>query len=434
MKKEIPKKRGTVFRKVLSLMTVILLLCSVLTSCSGKTPEGETQTGPPDAASDASPDPGVTTAAPKPTGPPLTATGETNWQAVLKQSAAVVYLTINPELALYVDENNIVICADCLNDDAKEAYSDISFSGKTIDECTKEVIETAIEKEYLTEAKEVKVDIAVLSKSADSAALKEKTQETVSQTAAQHEMTVNVVAAELEQHGKILCDECLGSGKCIYCDTCGPCELCFGKGATFCELCNEGYITCFNCGGNTETEQFITAMVTMEVEYCKACGHKVSETDVTCPACNGTGKNPCHMCGGVGRTFCTECGGKGYGISDKTKEKVACGRCGGTGLKHCNECDGTGYEKGECPIYCNHPGDRHEFRTETVETEIDNPNWCPACQGQGKYLCNVCHGHYTDTCPACEGTGITPCGMCTEQGAHKKGVCSRCLGSGLIDP
>ena len=100
MKKDIPKKRGTVFRKVLSLMTVILLLCSVLTSCSGKTPEGETKTGPPDAASDASPEPGVTTAAPKPTGPPLTATGETNWQAVLKQSAAVVYLTLNPELAL----------------------------------------------------------------------------------------------------------------------------------------------------------------------------------------------------------------------------------------------------------------------------------------------------------------------------------------------
>ena len=47
MKKDIPKKRGTVFRKVLSLMTVILLLCSVLTACSGKAQEEQTPTEPP---------------------------------------------------------------------------------------------------------------------------------------------------------------------------------------------------------------------------------------------------------------------------------------------------------------------------------------------------------------------------------------------------
>ena len=259
----------------------------------------------------------------------------------------------------------------------------------------------------------------------------------MSQTAALHEMTVNVVTAELEQHGKILCDECLGSGKCIYCDTCGPCELCFGKGATFCDLCEEGYITCFKCGGNLETEQFIIATVTEEVEYCTRCGYPRDKRDAPCPLCKGTGTyfNPCHMCGGEGRTFCTECGGTGGGISDKTKEWVNCGRCGGTGKKHCNECNGTGHEgDGSCEKYCHHPGDKVEYRTETFEKEIDNPNWCTYCFGAGKFLCDGCHGHYTDTCPACEGTGITPCGMCTEQGAHKKGVCSRCLGSGLIDP
>jgi hypothetical protein len=430
-------------RKTISILAVILLLCTAFTACSKNAQDNETQTQQSAVGSETASNPdGDTTAdlsgtRPTPTGPPLKLSGEVDKQALARQSAAVVYLTINPELALYVDENNIVIYADCLNDDAQKAYSDISFSGNSIDECTKLVIEAAIDREYLTAGKEVKVDIAILDESADSGALLEKTLETVNVTAAQHDMSVNVVAAELKQHGKVLCPDCLGSGKCIYCDTCGPCELCFGKGATFCEFCDEGYITCYSCGGNTESEQFIVATVTEEVEYCTRCGYPRDKRDAPCPLCNGTGQyfNPCHMCGGEGRTFCTECGGKGGGISDKTKEWVNCGRCDGTGKKHCNECNGTGHEgDGSCEIYCHHPGDKVEYRTETFEKEIDNPNWCPACQGQGKFLCNVCGGHYTDTCPACEGTGITPCGMCTEQGAHKKGVCSMCLGTGYIDP
>ena len=432
MEKHIIRIRAGTFRRAVSILTVILLICSTLISCSKKSPPDENQT---DTAAVTSGD--KLSPTPAPTGPPLKASGEVNMQAVLRQSAAVVYITINPELALYVDANDIVICADFLNDDAREAYSDINFYGVSIDECTQQVIETAIEKEYLTEDKEVKVDVAILDESTDCGAIIEKTQGTVNETTAQHNMTVNVVSAELEQHGKVLCTDCLGSGKCIYCDTCGPCELCFGKGATFCDLCNEGYITCFNCGGNTETEQFIIATVTEEVEYCSRCGHKRSERDAPCPLCNGTGiyYNPCHMCGGLGRTFCTECGGTGGGISDRTKEWVKCQRCDGTGKKHCNECNGTGYEgDGKCEKYCHHPGDRVEYRTETFEKEIDNPNWCTYCLGQGKFLCEGCHGHYTDTCPACEGTGITPCGMCTQQGAYQKGVCSMCLGTGLIDP
>ncbi|MCR5767466.1 MAG: hypothetical protein K6G45_03125 [Lachnospiraceae bacterium] len=434
MLKDTHKRRAGKFRKVISVLTVILLLSSVLISCSKKVQDNETQTQQPADGSEnvsGSSDSSVTTA---PSGPPLTASGDTDWEEVLKQSTAVVYLTINPELALYVDSNNFVIYADYLNDDAKEAYSDINFYGKTVDECTKQVVEAAIDKEYLTDAKDVKVDIAVIDEAANSDALKKTTQETVSETAAQHDITVNVVTSELNEQGKILCPECYGSGKCIYCDTCPPCERCGGVGNLICNVCEEGYIICSNCGGNSETEQYITSVVTMDVEYCKVCGYKVSERDHLCPICNGSGKAPCHMCGGKGRTHCTECDGKGYGILDKTKEKVACGRCGGTGLKHCNECDGTGYEKGDCPIYCNHPGDKHEFRTEEVEMQVDNPNWCPFCQGQGKYPCDACKGNYSETCPVCEGTGITPCGMCMNEGVHQKGVCSMCWGTGYINP
>ena len=438
MEKHIIRIRAGTFRRAVSVLTVILLLCSVLTSCSKKTADNDSQIQQPLTDTSVDSDAGTSKSQPTPTlaptGPPKTATGEVDKQAVIKKSVAVVYLTINPEVALYVDENNIVVYGECLNADAGKAYSDIAFSGKSVDECTKDIIEAAIEQKYLTESKEVKVDIAVLDESADCDAILEKTQETVNETTAEHNITVNVVSSELEEHGKVLCYECHGSGKCIYCDTCAPCEMCFGVGIKYCDWCEEGYQICAECGGNTESEQFITQTVTGEFEFCKACGHLVSETDVTCPACKGTGKNPCHMCGGLGRTFCTECGGTGKKFLDKTKETVNCERCDGTGKKHCNECDGTGYEPGTCPIYCNHPGDRHEFRTATMEAEVENPNWCPYCRGQGGGICTVCNGSYSDTCPACEGTGITPCGMCTQEGAHKKGVCSMCLGTGLIDP
>ncbi len=419
-------KRTKTFIKAIALSLIIVLSCSVLISCSCEAPIDETALTP---TSEPQPSP-----VPSPAAPPVTESGETDWQAVLSRSSAVVYLTINPEVALYVDENNFVICGDCLNDDAREAYSGINFYGTTIDECTKLVIEAAIDQKYLTSYKEVKVDVAVLDESADSSTIKEKAQESVNETASRHDMSINVVVSDFDQNGKVLCFECHGSGKCIYCDTCDPCELCHGVGDMICEHCNEGYVTCSFCNGITESEQFITEIIDMDVEYCKLCGFPVSETDHICPICKGSGKAPCHMCGGVGRTFCTECSGKGYHILDRDNSKAECSRCGGTGLKHCNECDGTGYEPEPCPVYCNHPGDMHEFRNEPTEVMIDNPNWCPYCRGQGTFLCNHCNGDYIHTCPACEGTGITPCGMCTENGAHKKGVCAICLGTGMIEP
>ena len=102
MKKEVQTRRPLSCRRVISVLTVILLLCSTLMACSKKASDED----PPDQSaavtSEAKP-----TATAAPTGPPKMASGETNMQAVIKLSTAVVYLTINPELALYVDENNI---------------------------------------------------------------------------------------------------------------------------------------------------------------------------------------------------------------------------------------------------------------------------------------------------------------------------------------
>lgn len=413
----------------ISIVLIIVLACSVLISCSGEAPAVETPAPTASVTPEPQPTP-VKTPAPR----PVTDTGETDWEAVLERSSAVVYLTINPEVALYVDENNFVICGDCLNDDARDAYSNINFYGATIDECTKLVIEAAIDRNYLTSNKDVKVDVAALNDSADTQAIKKTTRESVNETAAGHNMSVNVVVSDFDGQGKVICFDCDGTGKCVYCDTCPPCAKCRGTGNIVCEFCHEGYLTCSFCNGVTESEQFITEVMETDVEYCKVCGFPTSEKDHICPICHGSGKVPCHMCGGVGRTFCTECNGKGYHILDKDNSKSECLRCGGTGLKHCNECDGTGYEPRPCPVYCDHPGNMHEFRHELAEVQIDNPNWCRYCQGQGTFLCEVCKGDYSSTCDGCEGTGITPCGMCMENGPHKKGVCAVCYGEGMITP
>ena len=202
----------------ISIVLIIVLACSVLISCSGEAPAVETPAPTASVTPEPQPTP-VKTPAPR----PVTDTGETDWEAVLERSSVVVYLTINPEVALYVDENNFVICGDCLNDDARDAYSNINFYGATIDECTKLVIEAAIDRNYLTSNKDVKVDVAALNDSADTQAIKKTTQESVNETAAGHNMSVNVVVSDFDGQGKVICFDCDGTGKCAYCDTCPPC-------------------------------------------------------------------------------------------------------------------------------------------------------------------------------------------------------------------
>ena len=233
-------------------------------------------------------------------------------------------------------------------------------------------------------------------------------------------MTVSVDASDVKEPGRIICWDCLGSGKCKYCETCGPCEVCGGKGALICEFCTEGYNECSICHGNTATEQFITVKVVEDVEYCGVCGHKRSETDVICPTCNGSGRQPCHMCKGAGRLTCTQCNGNpvepcpfagtgGCQAPGCDGSVHRCTNCGGTGLKDCNECeDGTE----SCPAICPHPAPSQFTKTEEVEKEIDNPEFCVPCNGQGRLLCNTCQGNYSTPCDACGETGLTPCGMC----------------------
>ncbi len=398
-------------------LILVLLLCISLFACQNKTgpasSEGESLAPLSDENGDGVPDtPG--------------------------ECAAVIYLTINPEIAVFIDEHERVIGVEYLNDDAKAAYGELKLGGLSYSECAGKIVETAIEKEYLKPDGVVTVEVSALSEKTESAKISETVEKKVQAVASKQELAVTVNTESVKEPGKILCWECLGSGKCVYCDTCGPCEFCRGAGKVICGFCDEGYIECDYCHGNTSDVQFITVTVEEDVEYCLVCGQKRGTEGVVCPTCNGTGRAPCHMCKGVGRLTCTQCNGRAYdpcpsagsgGCSapgcDGTRHK--CPNCDENGLKDCNECeDGTE----ACSVYCDHPGDMLTTRREEVEKEIDNPEFCVACNGHGIFLCNVCHGNYSATCDLCFGTGITPCGMCPTE----KGVCEMCHGKGMIDP
>ncbi len=75
--------------------------------------------------------------------------------------ASVVQVKINPTVNLYLDENETILAVECVNEDAKESYSDIEddLVGKPLDEGVSLVVETAAEDGYLTGENDIQLDI-----------------------------------------------------------------------------------------------------------------------------------------------------------------------------------------------------------------------------------------------------------------------------------
>ena len=78
-----------------------------------------------------------------------TSAGETQ-TAIQDNYATVVYITINPELALYLDRDGLVLAAEYLNEDAAQAFADISLNKLLAGEVMQTVIDTAVGQGYLT--------------------------------------------------------------------------------------------------------------------------------------------------------------------------------------------------------------------------------------------------------------------------------------------
>lgn len=72
-------------------------------------------------------------------------------ESEIDKKLAYVTLDINPSIELVVDENNKVVDAVTLNEDADIAYSDVSLIGKTVEDASSNIVDSAIDLGYITE-------------------------------------------------------------------------------------------------------------------------------------------------------------------------------------------------------------------------------------------------------------------------------------------
>lgn len=74
--------------------------------------------------------------------------------------AAVVRITINPDLELLLDKEAKILAVNYLNQDAEDAFSELELQGTELKDAVSLVVDAAIEKEYLKAGKEIAVEIS----------------------------------------------------------------------------------------------------------------------------------------------------------------------------------------------------------------------------------------------------------------------------------
>ena len=85
-----------------------------------------------------------------------TGTGATETQP---EYVTKLQITINPDVALYLDEADSVVLVEYLNEDAEKAYAGTDMTGITINEAMDVIVDTAFAGGYLTEGKTISVDV-----------------------------------------------------------------------------------------------------------------------------------------------------------------------------------------------------------------------------------------------------------------------------------
>lgn len=227
-----------------------------------------------------------------------------------EEYAASVIVTINPKVKLYLDEDSVVIGVEYLNEDARIVYADIDFSGATVEECMGEMVDAAIEKEFLTNGKEISIDIAEVKDEAfDSTAVSEELEAAVKKVTEEKQLEAEIsVQISAEPVNEASATETIPSNPCSNCGGTGKCDECLGDGyrgsgfTVSCPRCHGALTeTCIYCdaSGNSLAHEgtcdFPNCMGS-HVYSCTTCGG--GTTPVTCASCNGSGK--CKVCGGSG--------------------------------------------------------------------------------------------------------------------------------------
>ena len=272
---------------------------------------------------------------------PATETGETQKVTVEDQIptdyAAAIIVTINPQVKMYVDVNNTIVGIEYLNEDAKTAYAGIDFLGKTVEEGMEQLVDAAVEKEFLTDGKEVSVDVAeVRDESYDCTKVCAKAEAAVTEAAKncriEAAISTTVSAPEATEQAEQTSSESqteaqekaqnkseavqapaqeepqVPANPCSNCGGTGKCDECLGDGyrgvgyTVSCPRCHGSLTeTCIYCdaAGNSNKHEgtcdFPNCMG-KHVYSCTTCGG--GTTPVTCQSCGGSGK--CKACGGGG--------------------------------------------------------------------------------------------------------------------------------------
>ncbi|MGN0347473.1 MAG: hypothetical protein ACI4DU_09325 [Lachnospiraceae bacterium] len=206
----------------------------------------------------------------------------------------VVYVTINPQLALYLDQEQVIQEVEYLNEDA-EVFSELNLAGQSIEQGIEDIVETAIEKEFLTDENEVHIEVAGDTDNINAEMLSQHVEEVIMAT-------------------PVTCKDCGGTG--IVCSECG------GTGIVDCKACNQtGYETCPTCGGSA----------TINCHGCQGSGVDATSGEA-CRHCGGSGRITCDACNGSPSYLCTHCHGTLQHVCPVCNGIANCTTCGGTGV------------------------------------------------------------------------------------------------------
>ena len=74
--------------------------------------------------------------------------------------SAMMRITINPYLLLYLDTNGVVLAYSYENKDAAAAYKDVCFTGNTVKDAIKTMVDSALETDYLKPAADMIIEVA----------------------------------------------------------------------------------------------------------------------------------------------------------------------------------------------------------------------------------------------------------------------------------
>lgn len=264
--------------------------------------------------------------------------------------AYCLHITINPEFRLYLDEQSKVLAVDCMNQDAENLFSETDLTGTDLEEAMPVIIQKAVAKEYLTDGKNITIDV-------------EKSQDP-EQADDTEQMIATVVTEALKEQNVDVTLQLQDAGT--------PMETPVVLDKNGNETEGSGNSTVLE-NGNIGNEESVSVSQKTKCTACDGTGicQECQGGTAPCKRCGGTQWETCGTCGGSGRQTCPGCGGSGVDATDGS----ACRHCGGSGGSTCQQCGGTGGKS------------------------------CSICNGKGVISddCILCHGD--KKCTVCGGSG-----------------------------